>query len=69
MMSKISLINPAKVRCPVLGDAAGVAAGAAVAAVAAGKALGASKGELLCYTTSYDKSPGDSLVGYAGIVF
>ena len=44
-------------------------AGAAVAAVAAGKALGASKGELLCYTTSYDKSPGDSLVGYAGIVF
>jgi AmmeMemoRadiSam system protein B len=44
-------------------------AGAAVAAVSAGKAMGAPAGELITYTTSYDKSPGDSLVGYAGVVF
>lgn len=43
--------------------------GAAAAAVAAAKALGAERGELLAYTTSYDKSPGHSLVGYAGVVY
>lgn len=44
-------------------------AGAAATAVAAGKQLGAEKAETLAYTTSYDKSPGDSFVGYVGIVF
>ncbi len=44
-------------------------AGAAATAIAAGKALGAETAELLAYASSYDKSPGDSFVGYAGIVF
>lgn len=44
-------------------------AGAAAAAVAGGRAMGAARGELLAYATSHDKSPGDSFVGYAGIVF
>ena len=43
--------------------------GAAAAAVASARALGASRGELLVYTTSYDKRPDNSLVGYAGVVF
>mgnify|MGYP000321383092 CR=1 FL=1 len=43
--------------------------GAAAAAITVGKALGAEKAEELIYATSYDKSPGDSFVGYVGIVF
>lgn len=43
--------------------------GAAAAAIAAGKALGARKAEELVYATSYDKSPGDSFVGYVGVLF
>ncbi len=44
-------------------------AGAAAAALAAGKAMGAQEARLTEYATSYDKSPGDSFVGYTGIVF
>lgn len=43
--------------------------GAAAAAMAAGKALGATTARLTEYATSYEMSPGDSFVGYAGIVF
>jgi len=44
-------------------------AGAVAAALTAGHCLGAVRGETLAYTTSYAKSPGDSFVGYAGILF
>lgn len=44
-------------------------AGAVAAAVAAAKQLGAKKAESIAYATSYEKSPGDSFVGYAGILF
>jgi AmmeMemoRadiSam system protein B len=44
-------------------------AGAAAAAIAAGKALGARRAEELVYATSYDKHPGDSFVGYVGMLF
>ncbi len=43
--------------------------GAAAAAIAAAKQLGAQKAQRIAYATSYDKSPGDSFVGYVGIVF
>jgi MEMO1 family protein len=43
--------------------------GAAASAIAAAKALGATQAETIAYATSYDKSPGDSFVGYVGIVF
>ncbi|MDM8516362.1 AmmeMemoRadiSam system protein B [Desulfobacterales bacterium HSG16] len=44
--------------------------GAAACAVAAVKQLGgANKSELIEYSTSYDKHPSDSFVGYAGIIF
>ena len=44
-------------------------AGAAATAIATAKELGAEKAETIAYATSYDKSPGDSFVGYVGIVF
>ncbi len=44
-------------------------AGAAATAIAAGKELGADQADILAYATSYEKSPGNSFVGYVGIVF
>jgi AmmeMemoRadiSam system protein B len=44
-------------------------AGAAATAIACAKHLGATQAESIAYATSYDKSPGDSFVGYVGIVF
>jgi MEMO1 family protein len=44
-------------------------AGAAATALAAGKQLGAKNAQAIAYATSYDKSPGDSFVGYVGILF
>ncbi|MEW5910112.1 MAG: AmmeMemoRadiSam system protein B, partial [Thermodesulfobacteriota bacterium] len=43
--------------------------GAAATAISAAKALGAEKGKMIAYSTSYDKSPAESFVGYAGILF
>ncbi|MDP2644354.1 MAG: AmmeMemoRadiSam system protein B [Desulfobacterales bacterium] len=44
-------------------------AGAAATAIAAGKHLGANAAHFFSYTTSYDKSPSESFVGYVGVVF
>lgn len=44
-------------------------AGAAATAIAACKDLGTQKAETIAYATSFEKSPGDSFVGYVGIVF
>jgi hypothetical protein len=49
-------------------DQSACSPGGAVAAVAAAKKLGATKAILVDYYTSYDIMPGDSFVGYAGIV-
>ncbi len=43
--------------------------GAAAAAVAATNTLGATHAELVGYSSSYDKHPGDSFVGYTGVLF
>ena len=43
--------------------------GAAAAAISAAKQLGAVRAETVEYATSYDKNPGDSFVGYVGVVF
>ena len=43
--------------------------GAVAAAIAAGKAMGATSAVEAVYATSYDKSPGDSFVGYVGVLF
>ncbi len=42
--------------------------GAAATAVAAARQLGATQARAVAYATSYEKSPGDSFVGYVGIV-
>jgi AmmeMemoRadiSam system protein B len=44
-------------------------AGAAATAIETAKHLGAQSADKIAYATSYDKSPGDSFVGYVGIVF
>ncbi len=44
-------------------------AGAAATALAAVKSMGADQSLKIDYATSYDKSPGDSFVGYVGAVF
>jgi AmmeMemoRadiSam system protein B len=44
-------------------------AGAAATAIETAKQLGADRAESIAYATSYDKNPGDSFVGYVGIVF
>jgi MEMO1 family protein len=44
-------------------------AGAVAAALTAAKALGSSSPRTLAYATSHDKHPGDSFVGYVGVVF
>jgi hypothetical protein len=49
-------------------DQSACSAGGAVAAVAAARKLGAARAILTDYYTSYDVMPGDSFVGYAGIV-
>jgi len=43
--------------------------GAAATAIATAKQLGADHAESIAYATSYDKSPGNSFVGYVGVVF
>ncbi len=43
-------------------------AGAAATAIETAKHLGADHADELVYATSYDKAPGDSFVGYVGIV-
>ncbi len=49
-------------------DQSACSAGGAAAAVAADKKLGDTKARLINYYTSYDIMPGDSFVGYAGVV-
>jgi hypothetical protein len=49
-------------------DQSACSAGGAAAAVAAAKKLGAAKAHLVDYYTSYDIMPGDSFVGYMGVV-
>jgi AmmeMemoRadiSam system protein B len=44
-------------------------AGAAATAITTVKGLGAANAKTVKYATSYEKSPGDSFVGYVGIVF
>jgi len=43
--------------------------GAAAAAVEAARHMGATLSKEVAYATSFDKSPGDSFVGYVGVVF
>ncbi len=62
-------LTPAKIIDEGLDHQNACCAGAAAAAVAAAVQLGAREGRTLAYATSHDKSPGESFVGYAGVLF
>jgi AmmeMemoRadiSam system protein B len=62
-------MEPERVISEALASQNACCAGAVSAAMACAKQLGATKAESLAYASSYDKSPGDSFVGYVGIVF
>ncbi len=62
-------LEPQEVLNEALANQNACCAGAAATAIAAAKVLGAEKAQTIAYATSYDKSPGDSFVGYVGIVF
>ena len=62
-------MNPTGVIEEALVNQNACCSGAAAAAMAAGKSLGATSARQTAYATSYDKSPGDSFVGYVGILF
>lgn len=61
-------LEPEKVISEALASRNACCAGAAATAIEAAKALGANQADEIAYATSYDKSPGDSFVGYVGIV-
>ena len=62
-------MNPQKVIDIALTDQNACCSGAAATAIAAAKKLGAVQAEAIAYATSHDKNPGDSFVGYVGILF
>jgi AmmeMemoRadiSam system protein B len=62
-------MDPEKVISEGLANKNACCAGAAATAIAAAKSLGATRALNATYATSYDKSPGDSFVGYVGMVF
>ena len=62
-------MEPERVITEALSNQNACCAGAAATAIAAAKELGAKQAEEIAYATSYDKNPGDSFVGYTGIVF
>ena len=62
-------LEPEKVISEASASQNACCAGAAATAIEAAKTLGASQAHEIAYATSYDKSPGDSFVGYVGIVF
>ncbi len=62
-------MNSKRVITEALSSQNACCAGAAAAAIEGARQLGAEFGKTLTYATSYDKSPGSSFVGYAGILF
>ena len=61
-------LEPENVLVEALANQNACCAGAAATAIEAAKNLGAIQADEIAYATSYDKSPGDSFVGYVGIV-
>jgi len=69
LINTLISMNPANVIKQGLENQNACCAGAAAAALAAAKIMGAKHAHEIAYATSYDKHPGDSFVGYTGIVF
>ena len=69
IIDAILTMEPENVISEALASQNACCAGAVATAMACAKQLGATRSESLVYASSYDKSPGDSFVGYVGIVF
>ncbi|MBW2367312.1 MAG: AmmeMemoRadiSam system protein B [Deltaproteobacteria bacterium] len=69
VIDAILAMDPEKVLTNAAANNNACCAGAAASAIAVAQSLGAETSRTVAYATSYDKSPGDSLVGYVGIVF
>jgi AmmeMemoRadiSam system protein B len=68
MIEAILAMDPERIIREALRDQNACCSGAAAAAIEAARNLGADTATLLSYTTSYDRHPSDSFVGYAGIL-
>ncbi|MEZ4576586.1 MAG: AmmeMemoRadiSam system protein B [Desulfobacterales bacterium] len=68
-IDRMLAMDPEKLIADSLASGNACCSGAAAAAITAAKALGAKRGRLAGYASSYDKHPGESFVGYAGIIF
>lgn len=69
VIDAMAAMQPEEVMRQGLANHNACCSGAAAAAITAGVKAGSQKGECLTYTTSADKSPGSSFVGYVGMVF
>jgi hypothetical protein len=62
-------LDPVRLMAEALENQNACCPGAAAAAIESGRCLGAREAESISYATSHDRSPGESFVGYTGIVF
>jgi len=69
ILEAMAALNPRRVIAEALAHENACCPGAAAAAIAAGLRLGARKAEVVGYTTSHERHPADSFVGYGGVVF
>ena len=69
VISAMLEMDPGKVIDQGLKNHNACCSGAAATAIEALKGMGAKKAKTIKYATSYEKSPGDSFVGYVGMVF
>jgi AmmeMemoRadiSam system protein B len=69
VVDQMLAMNPSAVIKEARASGNACCAGAAAAAIATGKKMGANNALEIEYATSYEKSPGDSFVGYTGIIF
>jgi AmmeMemoRadiSam system protein B len=69
VISAMIQMNPEKVLDQGLTRQNACCSGAAATAITAAVQLGATSAETVKYATSFEKSPGDSFVGYVGLLF
>lgn len=68
IIDTIKAMDPAAVIDEALANQNACCSGAVATAMAAAAELGAVHADMVAYSTSYDKSPSDSFVGYVGMV-
>ena len=69
IIDRMMEMDPAGVIREGLSSQNACCAGAAAAAIVASNAMGATSARMVGYSSSYEKSPGDSFVGYVGLLY